>query len=472
MTSDIRGIRRVLGRQTICVAISLIILWLLFARVEAIDFTKCLAILAQFSPWQWGIAAVATMVSLGAVAQYDRLVAGQMGLFLPRKLAQYTAWRAVAISQLLGLGVFTGALVRWRLYGRATGMSLWTATKLTGFVGVTFLVASFAVTGFAQLLAMPLNLTIGVVWFCAASLLLIVLVLSLLGTSWRGIRIPNVRFLKGSLGWASLDLLAAAVVLFVFLPDGYVSFLIFAPAFMLAVNCGLMSSLPGGVGPFEGLLLTTLPQGPVEPLIAAVLAYRLIFFAAPALLASLALLNPPKEIETATSLPEKRRNMRAAPPEVILVGQDSLQFRDNAFGENAAMAAETQNTSIIFRDPFGAADPQNLIEDWHADNQTAGLGSCLYKVSGRTAAIARRCGFQAYALGQEALIDVKTFSLLGRSRRQLRRKMKQAERAGIEIRKGGLPFEIASKIDDAWQKNTRRSARFFNGASDPRSLPP
>ena len=90
---------------------------------------------------------------------------------------------------------------------------------------------------------------------------------------------------------AVLDWSLAGLALYVLLPPGLpVGFFQFLGIFALANLGGLLSHVPGGVGVFEAVILLAVPDGADSASVAAVLiAYRLIYFLLPLLLAALLL---------------------------------------------------------------------------------------------------------------------------------------------------------------------------------------
>jgi uncharacterized membrane protein YbhN (UPF0104 family) len=61
----------------------------------------------------------------------------------------------------------------------------------------------------------------------------------------------------------------------------------FVAVYVVAILAGLLSSVPAGLGVFESVLLLMLRDVPPESLLAAVLAYRMIYELLPFLLALL-----------------------------------------------------------------------------------------------------------------------------------------------------------------------------------------
>lgn len=56
-------------------------------------------------------------------------------------------------------------------------------------------------------------------------------------------------------------------------------------------------------------------------------------------------------------------------------------------------------------------------------------------------------------IAEEAVLNPMTFSEDGSSRRQLRRKLRQASKAGVEVRAAAphLPLDQMARVDQAWQ---------------------
>jgi uncharacterized membrane protein YbhN (UPF0104 family) len=68
-----------------------------------------------------------------------------------------------------------------------------------------------------------------------------------------------------------------------------VSYLTFVGAYAVAAVAGLISTVPGGAGVFEGTLSTLLSNVDAAHLAAAFLGYRLAYYVLPLVIAALAL---------------------------------------------------------------------------------------------------------------------------------------------------------------------------------------
>ena len=69
------------------------------------------------------------------------------------------------------------------------------------------------------------------------------------------------------------------------LPDSIpLHFFSFVGLYVLALQSGVISNVPGGVGVFESVLIQLLPGGATAELVSAVLLYRFIYYFVPLVL--------------------------------------------------------------------------------------------------------------------------------------------------------------------------------------------
>lgn len=245
------------------------------------------------------IAALLTATSYWVLGFYDVL-----GLHYVRKQVSYarqlfTAFIAFAMSHNFSLAAFTGAAVRLRMYG-ASGLTGLEVATLSGFCSLTTGLGLAMLAGVALLaepghLASALHLHPFGARLLGAGLLAAVLAY----LAWAGfsrnvfevrgwsLRPPGAvtSLLQVVLGVADLSLSAA--VLWVLLPaDAAVHLPAFVGVYVVAVTAGLVSSVPGGLGVFETVVVLCMPGVPTGPLLGALLAYRAIYYLLPLLVAA------------------------------------------------------------------------------------------------------------------------------------------------------------------------------------------
>ncbi|MEZ5715183.1 MAG: phosphatidylglycerol lysyltransferase domain-containing protein [Paracoccaceae bacterium] len=451
-----------LARQLLPLLIGGLCLWLLAQRLHGFDLAALGAALQRIEPARWGLAALATAISFQAVGRYDLVIHRHLGTACAAPAAAAQATRAgmlsIALAQTLGLGVITGALARWRAL---PGLSLADCTRISALVAVSFLTGWAVITALAGLI-LPAPLALGPLWLLPPVLALGLAVLSLLRVrlrlpGGRRLSLPSLPAMATILWLTFLDTAAAALALYLLLPAGLaLDFATLYPAFLLALGAALVSGTPGGVGPFELTLLALLPQLPEPELIAGVLGFRLIYYALPAVLAALLLALPQRPVRhpsRAAALPRPglRDLAHARRAELGVARQNDGRLLHAPGDEAAGIAVETGQTVTLLFDP-ASGDIAPLLQPLTDRARTRNRLPLLYKCSARSAAGARRSGFRLWHVADEAVIDPARFDLDTPARRQLRRKLRQAEKAGLRItRPDPLPLAAMARVDAEWR---------------------
>lgn len=455
-------------RQILPVVIAVIFLALLRDRVAHVEAGAVLAALGRVTAAQWIAALGATMLSFWAVGHYDAVLHRHMATGVPCPRARRAGIAAIAISQTLGLGLVTGALVRWRML---PGLSLWQAARVTAAVAASFLmgwavVAAAAVVALSLPAAGAFRPVGGIVLTLAAG----ALALSLCA--------PPLRIGRWTFAWPSLvtmiriptlaaiDTGAAALALWILMPaEAAPLFGILLPAFLIALGAGLISNAPGGVGAFEVTLIALLPGVAEEPLLAAILAYRAVYYALPAALGALALALGPRPREAAAErpgliapapvlAPHVARLVACAPrAEAQLLRQGQHAVLLDGAAKAGWMLGTTRQALVAISDPFGEQQAApDLIRRLAEEALRVGRIPCLYKTGARVAARARRAGWIALPVAREAWLAPARFDLSAPERAGLRRKLRKAEKAGVSvIRAGaGLPLAEMATLAAEW----------------------
>jgi uncharacterized membrane protein YbhN (UPF0104 family) len=98
---------------------------------------------------------------------------------------------------------------------------------------------------------------------------------------WR-LELPGLRLSIAQILVGAGDVCAGAGVLFVLLPGGHnISYDTFLAVYIFAVMLGVASHAPGGLGVFEATILLALSNYPREPVLGALLLYRLWYYLVP-----------------------------------------------------------------------------------------------------------------------------------------------------------------------------------------------
>ena len=229
---------------------------------------------------------------------YDTLGVRYAGRRLPYLRTALTSFMAYAVGHNVGIAALSGGSIRYRVYS-ALGLSAVEVTKIIAFCTVTFGLGVAVLLGIS-LCAMPasalavLGLPTIVLRTLGTALILIVLTYLIASStrhgplqigSWR-IGIPSTRTAWLQLALSIGDLACASGTLYVLLaPELGIHYWTFLGLYLIAIAAGVISSLPGGIGVFEAVLLLTLPNVDREALLSTVIVYRLIYYVAPLTLA-------------------------------------------------------------------------------------------------------------------------------------------------------------------------------------------
>ncbi|WP_424943006.1 phosphatidylglycerol lysyltransferase domain-containing protein [Aliiroseovarius crassostreae] len=481
-------VRRLLARQMLPLGFAIGIVWLLWGQLDGLDFRHVLSSLKTVSPMQWGLAAALSALSFWALGRYDRVVHRLIGSDIRSGPAQLSGVTAIALSQTVGLGVISSALVRWRMLPQ---ISLMRAVQISMIVSVSFL-SAWAVVAALVALCVPLALP-GSVWIAWAVLTAAVLLvgLSILRPALLSrLNLPSVKAMGAFVMLAAIDTAAAGAALWAVMPaDCDIQLLPLVAAYMIALGAGLISGTPGGVGPFEVTLLALLPQLDPEPLLAAILVFRTIYYAIPALIAAVLTIRGPQDqpdrpdtraklvpLDLAPNLPARlSRAISDAPrAETALLRQGLLSALELGNGRAAFMARRSGQSLILLSDPL-RVDQQSaaVLQDVQRLASESYVAPILYKIGARMALSARRACWVTLPIAREAWLNPTGFTLEGSSRRQLRRKLRQAEKAGVTICKGGadLPVDEMDQIARTWCRTRGGERGFSMGTWQPETLP-
>lgn len=450
------GWRPVLG-----LVVALALCGLLLGRLGDLDLAGIAARLRAVPAGQWLAALGLTGVSFLAVAGHDETLHRHLATGIRPAVARRAGFAAIALSQFLGLGVITGALVRWRML---PGASLGLALRLTLYVSIAFL-AGWAVVAAAVLA------TLGTGhgrWAAVVALVAAGAAAASVFAPRRGW--PGLRVQARVVALVAVDCGAAALAFWALAPAG-LPLVQVLPAVILAIGAGLVSGAPGGLGAIELTLLALLPQMPEEALLATVLAWRMVYFIAPALAGAMVALAGPRRAE--------RRRRRRAPPDTAEVGAPGAgfaeaglirqgQFRPLRAGLAVWAAARLPNTLVVLRQPLTAASA--LPADCRALANLAraeGRGVALYKVPPRVAAAARLARWQVVPVAREAWLDPTRFGLEGPARAALRRKLRRAAEAGVLARAESAGAEALQQVNTAWVAARGGEMGFSMGRFEP-----
>ncbi|MCB2126538.1 MAG: DUF2156 domain-containing protein [Rhodobacteraceae bacterium] len=473
------GLAGVARRQIVPLMAAVLLLVLLRDRLAAIDPGAVRDAFGRIGPAQWLGATAATAMSFRALGRYDAVVHRFLGTGVGPAEAHGAGMTAIAISQTTGFGLATGALVRWRMLPT---LGLGRAVRLTAAVTAWFLAAWATLTA-AVVLVVVRSGPLAEPWATAISALVLLAATAGFGAALlapevsafgRRLPLPPVPALASLLLHVAVDTLAAALALWLLLPPGVpIGPLALAAAYLVALGAGIVLATPGGIGPFEFALLALLPGADAAAVLGSVLAFRLVYFAAPAIIATVALglgpriFGPVRQRQAgaatliapaATATPETQALLAAAArAESGVLRQAEHAFLRSSDGRDGWVVGRGNASLIALFDPIGgAAAATTLLPALAAAARAADLVPCLYKCSARTAVLARRAGWAVRPVAAEQVLspqDLQGFA--GPRLAGLRRKLGKADRAGVKIARaaeGVLPMAELAALAAVWAK--------------------
>lgn len=270
---------------------SLVVLWRI---VSKIDVNELKSAFTAASLRQIGLAVLFTTISYSLLTCYDAIALRQLKLKIPYRTTAMASFTSYAVSFTLGFPLLTAGTVRYWIYS-PKGVSPGRVASLTVITGVTFwlgmaLVLAWSMIRQADELA---SLVYTHIWvnqlIGLAAAAFVVGYLAWVSLKRRIVRIqgwklelPGLRLSLAQILIGAGDVCAGAGVLFVLLPGGHnLSFETFLAVYIFAVMLGVASHAPGGLGVFEATILLALSSYPQEPVLGALLLYRLCYYLVP-----------------------------------------------------------------------------------------------------------------------------------------------------------------------------------------------
>lgn len=242
------------------------------------------------------------LTSLGylVLTGYDALALRSVGRRLSYWRIGFYSFVAFVFSHNVGLSVFGGSAVRFRILS-SWGVDADDIARVIAFTTLTFWIGFFTLGGVLHC-AWPLPVALRGYPFestrpIGVGLLGVTIAYGLFVALRRnpfvvhGFRIgpPTAGMTAAQLAVSNVDWLLAAGVLYVILPDAPgLSFPMLAGAYLISQVIGLISHVPGGFGVFETAMVMLLRRWlPSDQILASVLAYRMIYYLVPLAVAAL-----------------------------------------------------------------------------------------------------------------------------------------------------------------------------------------
>ncbi|AYZ93662.1 bifunctional lysylphosphatidylglycerol flippase/synthetase MprF [Burkholderia dolosa] len=268
---------------------------------QSVDYRSVIRQLRHMSAGEWGASLAATALSYLALVARDAIGLRYVAAQVPRAALWIGAIAGSALGNATGFGALTGGAVRARVYG-VSGVTPAQVGRMTVFTSGTLALALVLMTAVGMVcvphaLAEMLHVAPGVlVWSGAALLVALAVLVAMCGNAarpvvtrfkWLAFDVPARRDLVAQVVYAVLDVIAAGLTLWVLLPAAPVGFPTFVTVYAAALLLGMIGHTPGGIGVFEAAMVFTLGREvPAHAMVAALIAYRAIYFGVPLVLSA------------------------------------------------------------------------------------------------------------------------------------------------------------------------------------------
>ena len=273
-------------------------LWFLHKEMAGISREAVTAQIREIPVLALVASALFTVCSYLALTAYDATGLRYLGHKMPYRRSALTAFMAFAVGQNVGLAALSGGAIRYRMYSLA-GLTASEIATLIVFLTVTFALGALALFGIALILMPtaqtailklpPLSISLTGIALITVPVIYMAIAISRrepirIGNWHLAVPGPGIAFTQICISLA--DLMFASATLYVLLePILHIGYFPFLGIYLLAMFAGLVSSVPGGIGIFEAVLLAALPQVPTSALLGTIIVYRLIYYVAPLILA-------------------------------------------------------------------------------------------------------------------------------------------------------------------------------------------
>ncbi len=277
--------------------------WALHWELRDYRYHDIIHSLRRLSRGSIALALLFTALNYTVLTGYDALALRYIDRTLSYGKIALASFIGYSFSNNVGLSAIAGSGVRLRLYS-AWGLSTIEIAKVVVFYTVTFWVGLLGIGGvtFAlEPMAIPAQFYFPLTTTLPLGALLLAVLAAYLAASLtlrKPLTIRGVEFTLPTFGVActqtvlsAVDWILAAAVLYALLPTGgNLTFIAFLGIFLLGQFAGVISHVPGGLGVFEGVLFALLSgKVPPDAFLAALVAYRVIYYLLPLLLAAMLL---------------------------------------------------------------------------------------------------------------------------------------------------------------------------------------
>jgi glycosyltransferase 2 family protein len=281
------------------VAIAGLAIFALTHALKNVDYPEVFAAIQRTNPATIVLAMALVVVSYVSLTFYDVLALRTIGRTdIPYRIAALASFTSYPIAHGVGAVSVVSPVIRYRIYS-CNGLGAVDVANICFLTGLTFWLGNLTALG-VSLLNEPNAISLVdylpplLNRLLAAALL--AGILAFLVWSWRSprslgtrrwlVRLPSGPIVLLQIAIGIFDLGAAALAMYVLIPSGMnIGIFRVIAVFIAATLLGFASHTPAGIGVFDAAILLGLGGEDREPLIAALLMFRLLYHLLPFLTA-------------------------------------------------------------------------------------------------------------------------------------------------------------------------------------------
>jgi uncharacterized membrane protein YbhN (UPF0104 family) len=290
----LKGLGVVLG-----IVIAAVAIFVLTHTIKNIDYNEVFAVVRRTHPGLIALAAMLVATSYISLTLYDLLALRTIGRSdVPYRTAALASFTSYPISHGLGAVSLVSPAIRYRIYSYH-GLGVLDVANIAFLTGLTFWLGNLTALGFGLFYAPDAISVIDHLspqlnqWLAAALLLAVVSFVTWswlaprnIGTRRWPVRLPTGPMVLLQIVIGLFDLGAAALAMYVLIPASLnIGLFPVIAVFIAATLLGFASHTPAGIGVFDATILLGLGGDDKEPLIAALLMFRVLYHFLPFVLA-------------------------------------------------------------------------------------------------------------------------------------------------------------------------------------------
>jgi uncharacterized membrane protein YbhN (UPF0104 family) len=298
-TRSHRGSGRLKGLGiVVSIAIAAIAIYALTHTLKSIDAGEVFEVIRHTNISLIVLAAVLVTTSYVSLTFYDLLALRTIGRTdIPYRIAALASFTSYPIAHGIGAVSLISPVIRYRIYSH-NGLSAFDVANICFLTGLTFWLGNLTALGTGLFFAPDAISLVDFLpprvnqWLAVALLLGVAAFLSWcwfprnIGTKRWPVRLPSGPLVLLQIVIGVFDLGAAALAMYVLIPAGpNIGIFPIMAVFIAATLLGFASHTPAGIGVFDATFLIGLGNDDKEPLVAALLMFRLMYHFLPFILA-------------------------------------------------------------------------------------------------------------------------------------------------------------------------------------------